>query len=362
MSKLRAPVREQLETRLDENAIQRVWLGVERRRAGRVFNRRAGATAALAFAALGLIVVLIVVVFPGFNGRNRGPTPAPQSVGPLALRTGAPLSALGGQAPESSDLSDGSQIALEAGSVLEVLENSSRTFVSVLRRGQASFEVQPGGPRRWTIEAGVASVEVVGTGFSVMRRGDDVEVTVRHGVVLVRSELIRDRVQRLTAGQSLLIPAPRPASAAAAVSAAAPAAAAPERTFESQAPAPLPLQSLLEQADDQRRRGDVRGAEAALRRALAEHGSEPQAALTAFTLGKLLVDAGGRPAEGALAFERCLALSPPSALAEDALFRLADAEAKAGDLARAAVAARTYGERYPNGRHSRQLQQWRGAP
>jgi TolA-binding protein len=95
---------------------------------------------------------------------------------------------------------------------------------------------------------------------------------------------------------------------------------------------------------------------------LAEHGNEPQAALTAFTLGKLLVDAGGRPAEGALAFQRCLALSPPSALAEDALFRLADAEAKAGNLAAAAEAARTYGERYPDGRHMRQLQLWRGAP
>src|SRR5689334_2262750 len=124
MSKLRAPLHERLETHIDEKAIQRVWLGVERRRAGRVPGRRASVTAALAFAALGLVVVLTVVGLR-FRGQNQGPTSTPQSGGPLALRTGAPLSALGGQSPESSDLSDGSQIALEAGSVLEVLENTS---------------------------------------------------------------------------------------------------------------------------------------------------------------------------------------------------------------------------------------------
>lgn len=361
MSKLRAPLREHLEARIDENAIQRVWLGVERRRAGETFRPRKSVVAVLAFAVLGIAAAWAVIGM-GSAAPNAGPTAVAPAIAPLELRTGAPFSTLGGGAAESSELSDGSQIALQAGSLLEVLENTPRSFVSVLRRGQASFEVQPGGSRRWTIEAGVASIDVVGTGFSVTRRDDDVEVSVRHGVVLVRSELIRDRVQRLSTGQSLLVSAPRPTSTPAPASEAPATAPAPPALAPSQAPAPSSLQSLLAQADEQRRRGDVRGAEAVLRRALAEHGAGPQAALTAFTLGKLLVDAGNRPADAARAFQRCLALSPPSALAEDALLRLADAHAKAGDLGAAARAARTYRERYPNGRHTAQLERWRSAP
>ena len=148
------------------------------------------------------------------------------------------------------------------------------------------------------------------------------EVSVEHGVVLVRSELIQDRVQRLTAGQRLMIRALPEAGASA-----RPLPAPDASTASSQRPATL--DELLDQADERRRHGDERGAEAALRSALAAHANEPQAALAAFTLGKLLLDMAGRPADAAQAFARCLALSPPSALAEDAAYRLAEAPAPA---------------------------------
>jgi transmembrane sensor len=91
---------------------------------------------------------------------------------------------------------------------------------------------------------------------------------------------------------------------------------------------------------------------------LTEHLAEPQAALAAFSLGKLLLDTAGRPAEAARAFARCLSLSPPRSLAEDAWFRLAEAHAKSGNAAEAAAAARQYRARYPAGRHALDVARW----
>jgi len=302
-------------------------------------------------------------------------SPPAAAVGPLLTRAGAPLATLGGEQTSRDELSDGSSIQLEAGSRLEVLENTSKVFASVLRRGRGTFSVTPGGPRRWTIEAGLATVEVVGTRFSVTRRDGSVEVAVEHGVVLVRSELIADHVQRLNAGQKLsIVPpsAPAPKFTPEVSPAAGNLAPLPAPSTQTTAPsaegssAVLPkgttLEGLLELANEQRRRGDLNGAEASLRRALNEHPGSPRAALVAFTLGKLLLDAEGRPAEAAGAFERCLSASPPSALAEDALYRAAEAHARAGQMAAARANARSYQSRYPSGRYARDVSRWIGEP
>jgi TolA-binding protein len=195
----------------------------------------------------------------------------------------------------------------------------------------------------------------------VARLAHGVEVSVEHGVVLVRSELIQDHVQRLTAGQRLAIQSPD--VPALPVAAAAPPVSSALASEAAKPGAPLAsLEQLLGRASEQRRRGDVQGAEASLRRALSEHTAEPQAALAAFSLGKLLLDVAGRPADAAWAFERCLALKPPSALAEDALFRLAEARARGGDRVAAGASAREYQNRYPNGRHARDVGRWLTEP
>jgi transmembrane sensor len=365
MTKLRAPVASELAPQIDERAIQRIWSGVQRRRGGSWFAQRRSSSAWL-FGLAGAVLscALLVAGWHWYGAQANAPSAASApAAGPLLARSGSGLSVLGGAPASSQELSDGSTIALDAGSRLEVLENTAKTFVSVLRRGRGTFAVRPGGPRRWTIEAGLATVEVVGTRFSVTRAPGSVEVSVEHGVVLVRSDLIQDRVQRLTAGQQLTIhePLPEPPSAASAASLAGPSAAASAPSTAIHSSAPPSLSELLDQADARRRRGDVRGAETALRAALAAHGSDPQAALAAFTLGKLLLDMAGRPGDAAAAFARCLSLSPPSALAEDALYRLAEAQARAGDSDAAAVTARQYRARYPHGQHERELKRWVGA-
>ena len=58
------------------------------------------------------------------------------------------------------------------------------------RRGGVRFEVEPDGPRRWTIETGLATVEVVGTVFEVERAPGAVDVRVERGVVVVRGERV----------------------------------------------------------------------------------------------------------------------------------------------------------------------------
>ena len=362
MAKLKTPIADQLSSQVEEAAIQRIWAGVQQRRHGSAFGRqRSIPTWGWGLAAAALSAVLLSFVLHARRVPPASPLEA-SLAGPLVSRAGQALSVLGGEPASHDDLSDGSAIQLDPGSRLEVLENTSRTFATVLRSGRGSFAVRPGGPRRWTIEAGVATVEVVGTRFNVSRVANGVDVSVEHGVVLVRSELIPDHVQRLTAGQKLSIrepardpvPEPHEAQATPPLGSAAPGKPAAEVVPS--------MDQLLEQADARRLHGDVSGAEAALRLALKAHAHEPRAALTAFTLGKLLMDAAGRPREAAAAFAQCLAASPPGVMAEDAQARLAEAHGRAGDLEAARIAARQYRSRYPSGRHLAELSRWLDAP
>src|SRR5690606_30409094 len=112
---------------------------------------------------------------------------------------------LGGPRPERVVLSDGSAIELAEQSSLEVLSNDRESFVTVLRQGRGTFDVKPGGSRRWRIEAGPVEVEVVGTRFTVERSADQVFVHVERGAVLVRGNTVPDRVQRLNAGAGLVV-------------------------------------------------------------------------------------------------------------------------------------------------------------
>ena len=100
-------------------------------------------------------------------------------------------------------LSDGSSIRLSPGTHIEPLESSGTTFSAIVTQGRADFEVQPGGPRHWVIECGLATVEVIGTSFSCDREPGRLRLAVQHGVVLVRGERVPNRARRLLAGESL---------------------------------------------------------------------------------------------------------------------------------------------------------------
>lgn len=88
---------------------------------------------------------------------------------------------------------------------------------------------------------------------------------------------------------------------------------------------------LLLAADVARLSGHADAAVAPLRRVVDAHASDARASLAAFTLGRVLLDDLGRPAEAAQAFERARTLAPSTRLSEDALARQVEAAFRAQD-------------------------------
>ncbi len=313
------------------------------------------------------------------------------------------------RAPQILNLTDGSEIRLAKGARLEPLLSSGSRFELLLRQGSAEFSVTPGGPRRWMIEAGLATVEVVGTVFRVNRTDQGVEVSVSRGTVIVRGERVPDRVQRLTAGHSIsvvqkpLAPAPAPL-----VTPIGPAAAPgghmqlEEITLTA---TPLPAattdrvreaatrqakwrghveqgefatayaalgdkgllretmrtddpQELLALADVARLSGHPAAAVKPLDRLIALHPQSPHAALAAFTLGRVYLDQLRQPADAARAFEQVIGMRPPHALLADCHTRLVEAYARAGDRESAERAASRYRTLFPTGRQLSDLSVW----
>ncbi|OLS62337.1 FecR family protein [Pseudomonas putida] len=107
---------------------------------------------------------------------------------------------------QTLDLSDGSQVTLDGASELGVSWHlfSRRTE---LLGGQALFEVAPRVYRPFLVEAGEASIRVVGTRFNVDRQAGEVRVSVAEGRVAVKAgaadrELAPGQQVRLGNGQS----------------------------------------------------------------------------------------------------------------------------------------------------------------
>jgi transmembrane sensor len=366
-----APLHGVLSDRFEEPSVVRMWRGIDQRLSRR--PSRAGYFA-IAVAAAALVGAFAFAL-------NRAP-----ARGPLLLSAGgvpAVLEAESGTLP--ARFADGSRIELSRGSRVEVLRNDARSFVSVLRRGQGTFDVEPGGPRRWVVEAGLASVEVVGTRFSVARSAGRVDVIVERGAVVVRAETLPGGTRRLEAGQRVEVHAALAAGESAARTAAGPASVShaaeslptPLEALELEAAPPQPAASgaslrpslaarpvaseldvdaHFAAADAARRRGDREAAarylEIIIERAPA---SDPRRGMAALTLARLTVDA--EPARAAGALDESMSDMPKS-LAEDALARLVQAEGRAGRRENARKLAREYSERFPDGHRAEDVKRW----
>lgn len=308
----------------------------------------------------------------------------------LALLSGAAPGVLSADAgPVEARFDDGSAVSLAASTRLEVLRNDTRSFVTALRRGGATFDVKPGGPRHWIIEAGELSVEVVGTRFRVERQGELTRVSVEHGIVVVRGERVPSGSVRLTAGTSFELPvsgagagagASAIASGSAAVAAddsnsasaeAAPTvpnvapsasgvphatAAAPSSVSSGAEPPRDEVERALLAADSARRQGDNAAAigyfDAAWKKAGA---GDARRGLAALSLARLLM--GGQPAKAAQILRSSLS-DMPQALLEDASVRLVEAESRSGNPEAAARAADEYSRRFPAGRRAEEVRRW----
>jgi transmembrane sensor len=379
-----APIKDRLRDVADEPALQRMWAGIAGRlshaRPARADRRPLG----LALCALGGAAAVVAAL--GFVERDRGPLHLADGL-PLAMVTAPPSGA-------RLSLSDGSSIELGAGARFEPVESSGSTFLAILQRGDASFDVRPGGPRRWQIECGLATVEVVGTHFRCERRADALRVSVQRGVVLVRGERVPDRVRRLSADESLEIAEPAPAPPATAPPPAAEALAPSTSSFSLSPPgaervgvrgswrelagrgrhreafdalgarglrresARLGVADLLALADVARLSGHPADAVAPLERILSAFTGDPQAPLAAFALARIDLDELARPRQAAAALERALSLGTPQSLREDARARLVEAYGRAGERAAARRAAEAYAREFPGGRYTAAVDPW----
>jgi len=387
-----APLPDPLSTVLrdpvDERTVARVWRGVEERR--RVPAIRLGAM--LGWATLGAAIAVVSMLALGFVTRTtpgRGGRVAIQEPGPLLLADGTavvPVEVATAATRVLVSLADRSRISLEPGSRLEPLASSGRQFLVRLARGTVTFDVEPKGPRRWIIEAGIASVEVVGTRFTVTRTPRSVRVVVARGVVLVRGSTVPDGIARLEAGRSLDVQAPAENPEKDGGVLARSVGSHPEHApsslagkgwrdrvraqdyadaydllgtegLELETARAASAEDLFALADVARLSGHPDGAVLPLERLLSTHPTSERAALAAVTLGRIELGLGA-PEKASVALERALALGVPAGLQEDVMARLVEADVKAGDRARASAVGADYARRFPAGRRQADIDRW----
>ena len=406
------PIETQLRPALDEAGVAHAWRRIGDTRAARRSLRRrvmvAGGGLAIAAA-----VALAVSLPPRFAGPSVG-----RGALRIAMSADAPLEAL--PAGGAIALDDGSVLEVAQATELEVLANDGARFVTLLRRGRCRFDVRPGGPRRWSIETDLATVEVVGTAFTVDRGEGGLYVTVEHGIVLVRGERVPGRVQRLLAGERLDIPAPTQSAnaldpQAAAVStpssaqtgsrgaaqnnpavvlepgtvasgweppAGAVSAGVRPASLASGAASPasqrvdgssavlaargradfINVAARLADSDRARVAGRPEDAATILEQAIRDGGDDPQVTIAAFSLGRLQLEVLGRPGEAAESFARVVERGSPRALVEDAQARRVEALVRSGRRLEARRAAMIYEARWPNGRRLEQVRALVGEP
>lgn len=400
MSQLRLPLKDHLCDPVDEAALYRIAEEIDSRSLGR---KRRGL---LPLVVIGATAVAAVIVVAAAQRHH--------DTGPLLLADGRNLVTVdsGGDSSEIA-LSDGSHIRLSPGARMEPLESTGATFSAIVAQGRADFDVRPGGPRHWTIECGLATVEVVGTEFSCERGPGRLRVEVRHGVVLVRGERVPERVRRLSAGESLDIREETDRSMAMGGNAQDPEALR-ERADSQEAVAHeavaikatvemanrgdsqprangsvarpwrdlarrgrhedayavlgpeglrreskrLGVYDLLALADVARLSGHPAEAVMPLDRILSDFANDAQAPLAAFALGRLEMDSLGHAQAAASAFRKALMLGIPRGLREDVRARLVEAYARSGDARAAQRAADAYLDEFPKGRHVQAIQGW----
>ncbi len=374
-------LREALREPFSDGDLARLWPSIERRRS-RASTRSAAlwiASAAVAGSAL------FALTHPR----------AASAPGPLRLASGAAVVTLDAAAgTRLVDLSDRSRLTLSEGAVVEPLRNDARVFDTSLPRGRVRFDVQPHGPRRWSIDCGLATVRVVGTSFALERSPERLHIEVFHGLVRVEGRRVPDGVRLLSAGQSIDVLAatttpvaarvtppveapaaarppvvtPPPRAARAAVSDAWRALAAQrefQRAYEALGPGGAEARARGATADDLLALGEVAHrsrhyAEAAelYARFITAHGDHAQAGMVAFTLGRLQLDQLASPSDAARSLDRAQRLGVARYLQEDLAARLVEARARSGDAAGARAAADAYLRVFPDGRRAADVRRW----
>ncbi|HEX3769736.1 MAG TPA: FecR domain-containing protein [Polyangiaceae bacterium] len=281
----------------------------------------------------------------------------------------------------SVTLADGSRVDLGAATRARLTSAKASAIRIDLDRGTVDIEATHVEGRTFVVGAGPYEVHVVGTHFMVRREAGtggvaQVTVQVTRGAVEVTA-VGGGEPRRLAAGEqwsgaesagpltSLAANPPPPAVAASPAPAVSlPPAVNPPASVEAApvaaaAPGPHHDETARDLFDDgQRARAEGRAADAArsfdrLRRT---YPRDPRAALSAFELGRLRLDALGDPRGAEEALRDAIALGPSSPFREDAEARRVEALRRAGDPSGCAAARSAYLARWPNGTYRRAVE------
>jgi len=289
-------------------------------------------------------------------------------------------------APERAiNFADGSKALLLDAAAQVIVERASDAAIDVrLPSGRARFEVSQHKARTFRVLCDDVTVQVLGTGFELTRKGARTHVSVLHGRVAVSWP---SGTIELGAGESGWFPAIAPATAERAATQ-EPVATRPKADDRESARAMswrqhaeqgefqeayrmLPrdrarisddVEELLLAADAARLSGHADEAVPFLQRVVDRHAQDPRAPLAAFTLGGVLMNQLGRPREAEASYARARAMSPSSALSQDALARQVEAAHRASDAAAARALALEYLEQYPDGRRVQAVRRFGGLP
>lgn len=283
-----------------------------------------------------------------------------------------------GARPTSITLAEGSRVDLGP-STRARLTSARPTAIRIdLERGSVDIEATHVEGRTFVVGAGGYEVRVVGTHFAVRRDpGDQIVVRVDRGAVVVAAVgSAGGETRRLGAGEQWSAPDGTPARVSSAEPAPSltamggpvpppgmdavpsPPATAVERA--PQAPAAAHREETAKELfdDAQRARADGRPSDAArafdrLRRTYPQ---DPRAALSAFELGRLRLDALGDPRGAEEALRDAIALGPSSPFREDAESRRVEALWRMGDVNGCAGARAAYLARWPHGTYRRAVE------
>jgi hypothetical protein len=242
-------------------------------------------------------------------------------------------------------LGDGSHVRLRDSARVRIEHADAHKVEITLVQGTAEFDVVHVPGRDFVVHAERIDVVDVGTRFVVTRDAASTRVEVREGRVDLRDPAGVLPTRTISAGESWSNTITASSRAETAVESASAAASSPPVRK-----AALTPKELLEAADTARIAGHSREAATLLDEVRRHHRGDVRAALAAFQLGRLRLDALSDPSGAVEAFDDTIALAPNAPFREDAEARRVEALERARDP-RCHEARETYLTRYPKGLH-----------
>jgi transmembrane sensor len=366
----------------------RFLLATRNRSLQRPRKRFSVAWAAVAFAAS---IVLSVVAWQRF--KPQAPVNFDIGIEHATGQVGALLSAVG---PEALPVrfSDGTSLSMASATLARVTETNWRGATVVLEEGSLRVAVVHRDASAWHVKAGPFTVIVTGTKFDVRwsAREQALALDLQEGSVTVLGPSLGASGRRVSSGESLRVSVEEkvtdvspPLTSAAGETAAAPArrddatrslpsdatgngrgswrqlalggryaealAAAEGEGFDA-ACRRASAADLLLLGDTARFAGSPKLAEQALQLVRARLAGTHEAAMAAFSLGRIAYDERRNYREAARWFRTYLREEPSGGLAREAAGRLIEAESAAGDVAGARESAIGYLGKYPAGPHA----------